>query len=131
MMTCEQVRELIPWYVNGTLASNEAAEVATHIASCERCRAELASTLQLSMEVRTAVDEMPPLPERVWARVRTEKGGEVRLGGLDLGSLLLGLSLGLSITRRGRPHFTSNLRLLGRRVPIYSIREKEENNGKS
>ncbi len=131
MMACEQVRELIPWYVNGTLPGDEAAAVAEHIAVCANCRAELALTLQLSLQVRTAVDETPPLPERVWNRVKTEKEGEVRLGGLDLGSFLLGISLGLSVTRRGRPHFTSNLRLLGRQLPIYSIREKEENNGKS
>ena len=130
MMTCEQVRELIPWYVNGTLPGDEAAAVAEHISQCANCREELAVTLQLSLQVRTAIDEMSPLPESVWDRVRTEKS-EVSLGSLDLGSFLLGISLGLSVTRRGKPRVRSNLRLFGRQVPIYSTREKEENNGKS
>ena len=130
MMTCEQVRELIPWYVNGTLSRDEATLVAQHIAQCASCREELAQTLQLSLKVRNAMNDAPSVPKRVWEAVRTEKG-EVQLGGLDLGSFLLGLSLGLSVTKRGRPRFTSNLRLFGRQVPIYSIREKEEHNGKS
>ncbi|HDL85012.1 MAG TPA: hypothetical protein ENH11_01560 [Candidatus Acetothermia bacterium] len=130
MIDCEQVRELIPWYVNGTLPCREAAAVAAHIASCPSCREELAEMLQLSLQVRNAMDDTPSVPERVWDRVRTEKG-ELLLGSLDLGSFLLGLSLGLSLTRRGRPRFTSNLRLFGRQVPIYSTREKEEHNGDS
>ena len=130
MMECEQVRALIPWYVNGTLSGDEAAAVAEHIAVCANCREEVASTHQLSLQVRTAIDETPPLPGRVWDRVRTEKG-EVQLGSLDLGSFLLGLSLGLSVTRRGRARFTGSMRLLGRQVPIYSTIEKEENSGKS
>jgi hypothetical protein len=71
---------------------------------------------------------MASVPEHVWDSVRMEKG-ELSLGSFSLGSFLLGLSMGLSITRRGRPQVTSNLRLLGRQVPIYSTREKEDNNG--
>jgi len=123
MIDCEQVRELIPWYLNGTLAGVEAAAVAAHIASCTKCREELALTLQLSFQVRTAIEDMPPVPKRVWDRVRTGKG-EIPLGSLNLGSFLLGLSMGLSVTRRGRPRVTSNLRLLGRQVPIYNTREE-------
>ena len=123
MMQCEQVRELIPWYVNGTLSRDEATAVAQHITQCTVCREELAQTLQLSLQVRSAIEDTPPLPKSVWETVRGEKG-EVPLGSLNLGSFLLGLSLGLSVTRRGRPRFTSNLRLLGRQVPIYSTREQ-------
>ena len=128
MMRCEQVRELIPWYLNGTLSRDEATAVAEHIAQCTSCREELAQTIQLSLQVRTAIEDTSPVPKSVWDTVRTEKG-EVPLGSINLGSFLLGLSLGLSVTRRGRARFTSNLRLLGRQVPIYSTREKEEHNG--
>jgi len=124
MIDCEQVRELIPWYVNGTLSTDEAAAVAAHLASCAGCREELAVTLQLSLQVRSAIDSAPSVPERVWDSVRTEKG-DLSLGSFGLGSFLLGLSMGLSVTRRGRPRVTSNLRLLGRQVPIYSTREEE------
>lgn len=123
MIDCDQVRELIPWYLNGTLAGDEAAAVATHLASCAACREELAVTLQLSLQVRSVIGRTPSLPQHIWDQVRTEKG-EVSLGRLDLGSFLLGLSLGLSVTRRGSPRITSNLRLLGRQVPIYNTREK-------
>jgi len=130
MMQCEQVRELIPWYVNATLSRDEAAAVAEHIAQCTSCREELAQTLQLSLQIHTVIEDVPPVPKSVWDTVRGEKG-EVPLGSLNLGSFLLGLSLGLSVTRRGRPRFTSDLRLFGRQMPIYSTREKEEQNGVS
>ena len=130
MIDCKQVRELIPWYVNGTLPTDEAAAVAAHLALCANCREELAVTLQLSLQVRSAIDSVASVPEHVWDSVRTEKG-ELSLGSLNLGSFLLGFSMGLSVTRRGRPRVTSNLRLLGRHVPIYHTKEKEENNGDS
>jgi len=68
------------------------------------------------------------MPEDVWDRVKRERG-EISLGSLNLGSFLLGLYLGLSVTRKGRPRVTSNLRLLGRQVSLYQTREEEENNG--
>ena len=128
MIDCEQVRELIPWYVNGTLPGDEAAAVAGHIAQCADCRQELAQTLQVSLQVRSAIDRTQSMPEDVWDRVKRERG-EISLGSLNLGSFLLGLYLGLSVTRRGRPRVTSNLRLLGRQVSLYQTREEEENNG--
>ncbi len=79
-------------------------------------------TLQLSLQVRSAINSVASVPEHVWDRVRTEKG-EFPLGSLDLGSFLVGLSLGLSVTKRGRPRLTSNLRLLGRQVSIYKTEE--------
>jgi len=128
MIDCEQVRELIPWYVNGTLPGDEAAAVAGHIAQCADCRQELAQTLQVSLQVRSAIDRTQSMPEDVWDRVKRERG-EISLGSLNLGSFLLGLYLGLSVTRKGRPRVTSNLRLLGRQVSLYQTREEEENNG--
>lgn len=128
MIDCEQVRELIPWYVNGTLPGDEAAAVAGHIAQCADCRQELAQTLQISLQVRSAIDRTQSMPEDVWDRVKRERG-EISLGSLNLGSFLLGLYLGLSVTRKGRPRVTSNLRLLGRQVSLYQTREEEENNG--
>lgn len=128
MIDCEQVRELIPWYVNGTLPGDEAAAVAGHLAQCSDCRQELAQTLQVSLQVRSAIDRTQSMPEDVWDRVKRERG-EISLGSLNLGSFLLGLYLGLSVTRKGRPRVTSNLRLLGRQVSLYQTREEEENNG--
>ena len=128
MIDCEQVRELISWYVNGTLPGDEAAAVAGHIAQCADCRQELAQTLQISLQVWSAIDRTPSMPEDVWDRVKSDRR-EIPLGSLNLGSFLLGLYLGLSVTRRGRPRVTSNLHLFGRQVLLYQTRGKEENNG--
>lgn len=41
---CEEVRELLPWHVAGTLGPEEERAVAGHLASCPACREELAAT---------------------------------------------------------------------------------------
>lgn len=128
MNDCQRVQELIPWYVNGTLNANENAFVASHIAQCASCREHLANTLYISLQLKQSMDNQPRAPEYLYDKVRTQKG-EFRLGSLDIGSFLLGLSLGLSITRKGRARLTSNLSLLGKRVPIYDTKAKEESNG--
>ena len=38
---------LLPWYANGTLARDEAAQVEAHLAQCARCRADLDGQLKL------------------------------------------------------------------------------------
>lgn len=39
---CATLAPLLPWYVAGTLAADEAAGIAEHLASCAACRADLA-----------------------------------------------------------------------------------------
>ena len=41
---CRETRELLPWYVNGTLDAERRKAVESHLASCEDCRAELEET---------------------------------------------------------------------------------------
>lgn len=122
MTDCDRVRELIPWYVNGTLSSNEAAEVAGHIVDCTACRDDLANTVRMSFAIKGAIEDLPDVPDRVEEAIRNGRD-EIPVGRMDLGSFLVGLSLGLSITKRGRPRVTSNLRLLGRQVSIYKSEE--------
>lgn len=43
-LDCEAVRELLPWFVRGTLATEEREAVAAHLEDCAACRAELAET---------------------------------------------------------------------------------------
>ncbi len=43
-MNCDDVSELLPWLLNGSLESGEEAEVRRHLATCERCRAALGET---------------------------------------------------------------------------------------
>ena len=43
-MNCDDVSELLPWLLNGSLESGEKDEVRRHLATCERCRAALGET---------------------------------------------------------------------------------------
>jgi len=43
-MSCEQVAELLPWLLNGTLEEEERQAVEGHLEGCPRCRAELEDT---------------------------------------------------------------------------------------
>lgn len=43
-MDCTTLRELLPWYVAGTLSPGEERTVGEHLESCPDCRAELAAT---------------------------------------------------------------------------------------
>lgn len=81
-----EVWELLPWYVNATLAPAEARRVDEHLADCSRCRREVEAQRQLAAAVRRAgEEELPPLPhrgaERLLARLDGEDGAEV--GGTD------------------------------------------------
>jgi hypothetical protein len=43
-MSCDPIRELLPWFLNGTLSAPERQAVEEHLAACEACRGELAAT---------------------------------------------------------------------------------------
>ena len=40
-LDCEAVRELLPWFVRGTLAADERRAAEAHLTDCPSCRAEL------------------------------------------------------------------------------------------
>jgi hypothetical protein len=82
----------------------------------------------MSLQVKQAIDNQPSVPEYLYDKVKTRKG-EFQLGSLDIGSFMIGLSLGLSITTKGRARLTSNLSLLGRQISIYNTKTRGENNG--
>jgi anti-sigma factor RsiW len=44
----DEVQQLLPWLVNGTLAPEEVAVVEGHLAECAECRAELQAERQLA-----------------------------------------------------------------------------------
>ncbi|HEX2162476.1 MAG TPA: zf-HC2 domain-containing protein, partial [Thermoanaerobaculia bacterium] len=60
----QEVWELLPWYVNGTLAAAERQAVDEHLERCPLCQSEVTASRRLSQAVRLAV-EMPPSDERV------------------------------------------------------------------
>lgn len=43
-MHCRQAAELLPWYLNGTLAADERTDLEDHLRGCDGCRAELHET---------------------------------------------------------------------------------------
>jgi anti-sigma-K factor RskA len=61
----EEVQELLPWLVNGTLASDEVEQVEAHLVGCAECRAELAAERQLA----AAIESSPADTEGAWERM--------------------------------------------------------------
>jgi len=58
--------ELLPWYVTGQLAPDEAERVGAHVAGCAECQAEVAFQQRLEAEVA----RLPLDVERGWADMR-------------------------------------------------------------
>ncbi|HIQ01872.1 MAG TPA: zf-HC2 domain-containing protein [Anaerolineales bacterium] len=120
-MNCREVRELIPWYAARSLPPEEREELILHLAGCASCQAELAQAVRLVWGVREAVQRLPGVPGETWGKVLARTRG-IPVGRLDLGSFLLGISVGLSVrVREGRVPLTGELRVLGRRVPLFEI----------
>ena len=125
MNACNPIRELIPWYVNGSLSVEEAHQVAAHLSRCESCRDDLTQTMRLNVEVRRTFDELEGLRDEVKKEVLEKTAGRT-LASLDLGSFLLGFSFGASY-RKGRVPIRGDLKLLGRRIRLISP-DKEVHN---
>lgn len=70
---------LLPWYVNGTLSTEERQDVHRHIAECEECRAnvEFFGTVQGAARADDPAPLVPrPEPDRLLAQLpRTPAGG--------------------------------------------------------
>lgn len=125
MNTCTPTRELIPWYINGSLSVDEARQVAAHLLRCESCRDELAQIMRLNIEVCRAFDEIKSMKTEVKKKVLKLTAGKT-LASLDLGSFLLGFSFGASY-QKGRVPIRGDLKLLGRRIRLISP-DKEVHN---
>lgn len=123
MSGCERIQELIPWYASGTLSSAESGEVSVHLAACGVCREELAGILRLRAEVERELRSLPRLPDGVWKRVAVEACGRP-IAHLDVGSFLLGFSLGASV-RRGTVPIHGDLKVLGRKIRLFNVGQEE------
>jgi hypothetical protein len=71
----QAAQELLPWFVNGTLDADEAAQVGAHVAQCSACQADVAAQTQW----RAAADGDAPRTdvERGWATIRTRLDARV------------------------------------------------------
>lgn len=71
-LNCDDIIELIPAFVLGSLDADEAVHVATHIAVCPRCRAEAESfrdVVGLLPYASGAIDPPPHVKRQLFARI--------------------------------------------------------------
>jgi hypothetical protein len=118
MSACTPIRELLPWYVNGTLSVDEARQVAAHLARCEVCRDELAQIMRINVEVRRSFETFEGMGADVKTEVLRKTAGR-SLASFDIGSFLLGFSFGASY-QKGRMPIRGDMRVLGRRIRLIS-----------
>lgn len=55
----DNICELLPWFVAGTLSKDERQQVLLHLAQCADCRAELPWLLKLGGDIKTATTALP------------------------------------------------------------------------
>src|SRR5579872_2508834 len=74
----DEVQELLPWLINGTLAHDEIDRIEEHLAQCAECRSELAAERQLA----AAIESSPIDSEAAWERMecRLNAAGRPQLG---------------------------------------------------
>lgn len=60
----QEAWELLPWYVNGTLVSDELRAVEEHLERCPLCRGEVAAGEDLALAVRRAAEPPQPAGDR-------------------------------------------------------------------
>jgi Putative zinc-finger/Predicted integral membrane protein (DUF2275) len=73
-MTCQDIEQNLPAYLEDTLSPDEKKSVADHLAACPRCSRALAD-LKKAQELLRGLDEVEPPPffeQRIMARIRQE-----------------------------------------------------------
>ena len=122
MRTCDEIRELLPWYVKGSLGNSEMMEVSAHLSKCETCRAELATTVQVSLALDGLYRHLPSSPDDLWNQVTKQTHGRP-LGSFHVGSFLVGFSMGAR-WKRGNVPIQGDLRVMGRRMRLFDTNKK-------
>jgi len=122
MRTCDDIRELLAWYVKGSLANEEMMAVSAHLAQCAACRAELASTVQVGLALDGLYRHLPASPEDLWNQVTKQTHGR-SLGSFHVGSFLVGFSMGAR-WKRGNVPIQGDLRVMGRRMRLFDTSKK-------
>ena len=124
MMTCEQIRELLPWYVTGRIGLEDAQEIAAHLATCAACQADFAEAAWMRRLVAGHADSGSPAKRKTWARV-AKRTGLAELARIDVGSFLIGLNLGVSAASKRAP-IQGSLRVMGHNVRIVGRRKRRK-----
>ena len=125
MITCEEVRDLIPWYVTGRIVLEDAERIADHLTTCADCQSDFAEAAWMRRLVAGRASSTPTPQEAAWSRI-ARKVGIVEVARIDVGSFLIGLNLGISAASRRYP-VRGSLRVMGHNVRIVGRRrEKRE-----
>lgn len=71
MSTHDEIEQLIPWYVNGTLNEAEMDLVNRHVGRCECCAASVEREVRFARKLRGRPEDLPelPAPEVGWKRL--------------------------------------------------------------
>lgn len=74
-MTCRQVRRQLLAWVEGELDESQWLSLVQHMEVCELCRAEAQRWQRLVAVLRAIAqsDGIPPVPNRLWHRLRTNR----------------------------------------------------------
>lgn len=123
MMTCETVRELIPWYVTGRIDIETAREIERHLSGCADCQADFVEAAWIRRVVTSNAQAISP-DERVRNRVE-RAAGMVDLARIDVGSFLVGLKLGISAGSSRYP-VRGSLHVMGQDVRIVGRRKRRK-----
>jgi len=95
-MDCERIEAMLPAFVGRDLGADEAAAVAAHIDSCERCREALAAFAALEQVLVARRSEVPPvdgfLPDLRTARASRGRSGFL-VRGLRLATSVPGVAI--------------------------------------
>ena len=116
MMTCERVREWLPWYLTGSIDFEIAEAIAGHLRTCDACRAEFVETAQLRHRFVARIGAAPTPKASAWNRLSLRLGRRETVR-IDLGSFLIGFRLGVTARDRRAP-VRGDLRIWGRNVQI-------------
>jgi len=122
MMTCEQIQELLPWYVTGRIGLDDASEIAKHLSTCAACQADFVEAAWMRRLVAGHAASSSPAKQRTWSRV-AGKTGLTDLARIDIGSFLVGLNLGVSAASKRYPVY-GTLRVMGHNVRVVGRRKK-------
>jgi hypothetical protein len=109
MSACDDLRDAMPWYVNGTLAMSARAAVDEHLRTCAPCRAEVDLEQRLAHSLQSGDSRVVPSPHAGWQRL------VARLDALEQPT-----EPAADTPAVRRPHAIGG-RLLGRRVLVVAV----------
>lgn len=108
-----ELRELLPWYANGTLKEEERAKIEAHLARCGRCQHELQEIRQMKDLVALSVESASPSEEMFTRTIERIHSGERRtIAQLNWQLFALGFTLGV-LYERGRVKLEPEIEALG------------------